>query len=145
MLCENLRGLRSNFAPPKSFQTLCENEEEDALYAPSEHGPEARLSFSNTAQTRGAFPTPSMRRTTRQRASSPQHRYEMRRPPTILGATTSRSENVRWAQHRPSRVTQIVERDPSTRSYMLIRRPCNSSLSSETPTAYSRGITLSTS
>ncbi|RVW82181.1 hypothetical protein CK203_050742 [Vitis vinifera] len=36
----------------------------------------------------------------------------------------------------PSRATQIAERDLSTQSYILIRRPCDSSLSSETLMAY---------
>nr|CAN82477.1 hypothetical protein VITISV_043186 [Vitis vinifera] len=117
-----------------------------ALYAPSEHGPEARLSFSNTAQTRGALPTPSMRRTTRQRASSPQvpsdspsqvvealripysegeeatgpssptsqHRYEMRRPPTILGATTSRSESS--VRRPPAKRARTLSQGQSSRA-----------------------------
>ena len=53
--------------------------------------------------------------------------------------------DARCSQHRPLRATQIAERDPSTRSYILIRRPCDTSLSSETLTTYSKGTTLSTS
>ena len=50
----------------------------------------------------------------------------------------------RCSQHRPLRATQIVERNLSIRSYILIRRSCDSSLSSKTLTAYCRGTTLST-
>ena len=50
-----------------------------------------------------------------------------------------------WSQHRLLRATQTAELDPSTWSYILIRRPCDSSLSSETLMAYSKGTTLSTS
>ncbi|RVW60429.1 hypothetical protein CK203_112737 [Vitis vinifera] len=74
-----------------------------------------------------------------------QRRYKTRRPPTTSGATTSRPEsssrlsNVQWSQHRPLRATQIVEPDLSIQSYILIKRPCDSSLSSEIHTNYSRG------
>ncbi|RVW73096.1 Retrovirus-related Pol polyprotein from transposon opus [Vitis vinifera] len=122
------------------------------------------------------------------RPSSPasQRMYEMRRPPTTLGETTSRPESsVRRPPAKkaktsgpgessrafeppkvtelpstlssesiirrpivttpPLRTTQIVEPDFSTKSYILIRRPCDNSLSFEIRTTYSRGTTLSTS
>ncbi|RVW44163.1 hypothetical protein CK203_089410 [Vitis vinifera] len=98
--------------------------------------------------------------------SSPalQRKYETRRLPTTPGVTlralrvqcdallprgpglqaqASHLElynlNARCSQHRPLRATQIAERDLSTRSYILIRRPCDSSLSSKTLMAYCRG------
>ena len=63
----------------------------------------------------------------------------------LLTCHRSQLSNVRCSQHYPLRVTQIVEQGPFTGSYMLIKRPCESNLSSETLTAYSRGTTLSTS
>ncbi|KAL6339318.1 hypothetical protein AAG906_028041 [Vitis piasezkii] len=42
----------------------------------------------------------------------------------------------RFSQHRPLRATQIADRDLSTRSPILIRRPFDRSLSSETLMAY---------
>ncbi|RVW69419.1 hypothetical protein CK203_061780 [Vitis vinifera] len=63
----------------------------------------------------------------------------------LLTCHQSLLSDVRWSQHHPLRATQIVESDPSSLSYILIRRPCDSSLSSEIRTAYSRGTTLSTS
>ncbi|RVX02728.1 hypothetical protein CK203_016566 [Vitis vinifera] len=91
---------------------------------------------------------------------APQHRYETRRPPTTPDATISLPESLVWCPptkrartsgpgessiaSEPLAYSEIVEQDPSTRSYILIRRPCDNNLSSETLTAYSRCTTLST-
>ena len=62
----------------------------------------------------------------------------------LLTYRQSLLSNARYSQHHPLKATQITEQDFSTGSYILIRRPCDSSLSSETLTAYYRGTTLST-
>ena len=51
--------------------------------------------------------------------------------------------DTRCSQHRPLRATQIADRDLSTQSPILIRRPFDRSLSSETLMAYCRGTILS--
>ncbi|RVW42170.1 Gag-Pol polyprotein [Vitis vinifera] len=92
---------------------------------------------------------------------APQHRYETRRPPTTPDATISLPESLVWCPptkrartsgpgERPMLIASPIEGNsdcrtrPSTRSYILIRRPCDNNLSSETLTAYSRCTTLST-
>ena len=63
----------------------------------------------------------------------------------LLTCHQSGLSDVRCSQHCPLRATQIAKRDLFTPSYILIRRPCDNSLSSKTRTTYSRGTTLSTS
>ena len=63
----------------------------------------------------------------------------------LLICHRSRLSNVQWSRHRPLKATQIVEPDSSTRSYISIKRSCDSSLSYKMLTTYSRGTSLSTS
>ena len=51
--------------------------------------------------------------------------------------------DARCSQHCPLRATQITDRDLSTQSPILIRRPFDKSLSSKTLMAYYRGTILS--
>ncbi|RVW42086.1 hypothetical protein CK203_116167 [Vitis vinifera] len=66
----------------------------------------------------------------------------VRCPPTKRARTSGPGESSIASE--PLAYSEIVEQDPSTRSYILIRRPCDNNLSSETLTAYSRCTTLST-